>query len=1091
MFSSGDESNLGQVMRSLLFISKIIFLYSFYCSVAVAQDIESFPLAPFSKGEEGAPLFVELDADEIGVGGYVNDYSSPMVWGERWREYNIGTIGTGIALGDIDGDGFPDLFISSKDEASKLYKNLGGIKFLDITEVSGFVDMEDPGSGCGFVDVDNDGDLDLYVCYVDGRNQLWINDGSGHFVEEAEKWGVAIKSGGTMASFEDFDRDGDMDFYMQNNMVHFGDNWEVQSDQLFENIGGRFIEITESAGIDGTGNGHSAVWWDYNEDGWPDVYVAYDYGTLDNLYRNNGDGTFTDVMSDIIPQSAYFSMGSDFGDINNDGHSDYWVADMAATSREWHLRTVGNSSHIFKESAGKKTHQYLRNAFLLKLDNEHFAEVAFLAGLVRTDWTWAPRLIDLNNDGRLDAFASNGMVRSFHDSDIKMKRSMFKTGGSIPAVFRNEYVLNERNQVFENLGDLRFENRQKEWGLNKLGVTFGVAFGDLDNDGDLDLVMNNYQQKLSVIRNDEQKGNRITVSLKGTKSNRYGVGSKLTLITGDHLQVKELALFRGYMSTDEPILHFGLGDYETIDRMEILWPSGDRQVFEGLEANRHYVISEAGAAVSVVGKSPAAPLFELMDVDFPEEAFRKEEYFSDFKEQRLLPFPESRLGGSLALGDLNNDGQLDMVISGSSGQETLSLLNLGDGQFEQDYSVDFEEDFGAEDWDLKLLDWDEDGDLDLLVASGGVELQIGDEFYADRLYLNDGEGDLVREWGVGFSEVYESTSVLAPYDFDSDGDIDLFSGVRTLPGKYPYSGPSSIWRNDEGNYEQVIYELGRVSAAEWADIDNDGDADLVIAREWAAPTILFNEEGALRQSDLDLPGLTGLWGCMKIADLNADGRLDIVVGNFGLNSEYEASEDEPMRLWYSDNKDGKVKLLESMFQDNQEWLRESRWRLEKEFPRELRHVKSFEDYASMTFLDIFPDMEAKGFAHKDITELQTGILWQGENGDFSFEALPSFAQSGRVMAILIEDFDRDGMKDILLSLEPISSETWSGRFEKGQLGLFLNKGNKQFETELSWGSGLVIYGSPRELAYDDLDGDGNKELIVFLNEGLPVVFKRR
>ncbi len=1058
-----------------------------------AEIIESQALAPFSKGEENAPLFHELDADAIGVGEFVNDFNGPYLWTKRWREYILGSIGTGVAIGDIDGDGFPDFFIVSKDEESKFYRNLGGMEFQDITEESGFVDSSDPGGGCAFADVDNDGDLDLYVCYVNGENQLWINDGSGHFTNETEVWGVSTLKGSTAAAFADFDRDGDLDFYLQSNMVHFGDFHESQEDILYENLGGHFEVISDKAGISGVGDGHSALWWDYNEDSWPDIYVANDFDTPDNLYRNNGDGTFTDVASDIIPQSPYFSMGSDFGDINNDGHSDYWAADMAATTREGHLRTVGNHNYIYMESIGNDTHQYLKNTLLLKLDSDHFADIGFLAGLTKTDWTWAPRLVDLNNDGRLDAFASNGIWRSFHDSDLAMKQTLYAKDKWLAIVFRDEPVLKERNLAFENMGNFRFENRQEEWGLNKLAVSYGVAFGDLDKDGDLDLVMNNFQDKISVLRNDEQQANRITVSLMGTESNRYGVGAKLTVIAGDLLQVKELALMRGYMSTDEPILHFGLGEHDRIDKLEVLWPSGKRQLFEGLETNRHYRIKEIDTKTQPPVLVVEEALFQIMPTEFPQEAIREEAHHADLKRQRTLPLPESRLGGSIALGDINGDGELDMLVSGATGQETLSLLNMGGGKFEHNYCIDFEEDFGAEDWDLELLDWDDDGDLDLLVASGGVESKIGDEFYADRLYLNDGTGDFIREWDTVISEVYESTSVLAPFDYDSDGDLDIFAGVRTLPGKYPYSGPSTLWKNNEGVYSQINFDIGRVSAAEWADIDNDGDSDLVVSREWDLPVILFNEEGELVLSDSGLidSSLSGLWSSMGVADLNGDGRLDIVLGNLGLNTEYLASEEEPMRLWYPTSKDGRLRLIETLFLEGVEYLREPRWRHEKDFPREMRRTGSFKEYAQMTFREAFSDIEKQGYVYSDITELQTGILWQGEDGHFTFEALPSFAQSGRAMSILIEDFDQDGMKDILLSLEPLSAETWSGRFEKGQLAMFLNKGNKQFEAELSWGSGLVIYGSPRELVYDDIDGDGNEELVVVLNEGLPVIFTRK
>ncbi len=1060
------------------------------------DSISVLSLQPWDEENGTEKLFTELDAGAVGLGSFENIYSSPYVFEMRWREYLIGTIGTGLALGDIDGDRLPDVFLVSKDEQSRLYRNLGGMQFVDITGQSGILDSEDPGSGAAFVDVDNDGDLDLYLCFVAGSNQLWINDGEGHFIENAAEWGLAINTGSTMASFADFDRDGDLDLYLLTNLVHWENNTEKLADYLFENKGDRFEDITSSSGIFGAGNGHSALWWDYNEDGWPDIYVSNDFEDLDRLYRNNGDGTFTDVCSLVFPQVPFYSMGGDFGDVNNDGHSDYWVADMAASTREKHMRTMGNNWHVYLHESGDKTHQSVKNSLLLKLSESQFVDIAFLSGLAKSDWTWAARLADLNNDGRLDAFATNGMLRSFHDTDV-ITRGGFTTAEQLMSTaFLNEPILRETNFVYQNMGDLVFEEKGQKWGLDKYGVSFGAAFADLDLDGDLDIVLNNFKDPVSVYQNNEARSNRVTIRLKGTESNAYGIGAKVKLISGDLEQIKELAAMRGYMSSDEPILHFGLGTFSTIDRLEVTWPSGVFQLFEGLEANRHYEIKEASnrALTPVVAKR--VTLFAPSSIELPDTTVRKEAYFSDFKRQELLPFRQSRLGGAVEIADLNGDGLNDLVLSGASGQETTVLVNQGGLAFEKVLSFDLEGDFGSEDRDIDLLDWDGDGDLDLWVSSGGVESELGDSFYNDRLYLNERGDDLVRDFEIKLSNLPSPSSSLAAADFDADGDTDVFSGGGYLPDRYPFTADSSLWINEGGEVFQAedelapsIKNLHRVADSAWADIDQDGDLDLLVVCEWGVPQLWENEGDSLSLNKSAISEeLTGLWSRLSVEDLNNDGRLDIVVGNWGLNSDYIASVDEPIRLWYASDPLGRVKLIETYIKDDSEWIREEKWRMEKVFPREMRRMRSYQQYAEMTLQEVFPSLREDGFEYLEANELRSGVLWQQSDGAFVFEPLSDFAQSGRVEAILLEDVNHDGMKDILLSLDVATPEVWSERYEKGHFALLLNHGEKRFETILPWRSGLEVNGMPKGLAWGDLTGDQTPELCVFLSEGKPLIF---
>ncbi|RME68737.1 MAG: hypothetical protein D6781_10220 [Verrucomicrobia bacterium] len=1073
---------------------------------APAPLLRSEALASPPASDPAATLFTELDADAIGVGSFVNDYSGPLVFGDRWRDYILGSIGTGVAVGDIDGDDLPDIFAVSKDEQNRLYRNLGGLRFQDITETAGITDSPHPGAGASFAAIDNDGDLDLYVCYVGGGNQLWINDGTGHFTEQAARWGIAIDNGCTQASFADYDRDGDLDFYLQNNLITRDGQSRELPDQLFENRGDHFIEVTAAAGISGAANGHSALWWDYDEDGWPDIYVANDYQPLDRLYHNNRDGTFTDVISSVIPQAPYYSMGSDFGDIDNNGHDDLFVCDMAATSHAKHVRTVGNHGHIYGYDPKGATPQSLKNVLLLNIAPQRYLDIAFLAGLAASDWTWAPRLADLNNDGRLDVFITNGMLRSFHDGDLAMRRVQYSEDEAIRAVFHHQPVLREHNLAFENLGGLRFADRGAAWGLDKLGVSFGAAFADLDRDGDLDLVINNFGEKLSVFRNNETSGHRVNLRLRGTTSNSHGIGARVTLTAGDLRQRKTLALMRGYMSTDEPILHFGLGHRDTIDRIEILWPSGIRQTLTGLAADRHYTITEPAADTAATADAPPdtraapPPRFQPAAVELPPEAAREEAWFSDFNKQPLLPFPESRIGGKIAFADLNADARLDIVLTGALGRETTVLLNEGSGRFAHAFSVDLETDFGCEDWDLQIVDWNGDDAPDLLVASGGVESPEGDDFYINRVYLNDGHGEFTREWSLPFDDLRNATRVARAADIDADGDLDIFFGEKTIPHKYPLAPASSLWRNDGGTFNPVppadipgLAEAGRIADAAWADLDNDGDPDLVAVREWDTPLSWINDgRGRFQPRPLtaDPAATRGLWTCLALADLDADGRLDIVAGNLGLNSEYSATPDAPIRLWHSDGSDGRVRLIETFLDGGIERVREVKWRLEKEFPREMRRIRTLAQFAEMPLSRMFPRLEERGYRALEATELRSGIFWQEADGTFTFSPLPAFAQSGRAMGLLVADADADDRPDLILSLEYPSPEPWSGRIEKGHLALCLNRGQRHFETAPDFHGGLLIDGSPRGMAWGDLDGDGRPELGVYLSEGMPQFFRR-
>ncbi|HVU25711.1 MAG TPA: VCBS repeat-containing protein [Opitutus sp.] len=564
-------------------------------------------------GPRGATMFRTMAPEETGI-VTENRYDDPAMWTGRYAEFALGSIGTGVAIGDYDGDGRPDIFVVSKTESCRLFRNLGGWKFKDVTAEAGIEEFGDAAGvwkqGATFVDVDNDGRLDIYVCRFGAPNRLYLNQGDGTFSEEAAARGLAIDDACVMADFCDYDRDGWLDVFIQTNQPEaVGGPARVQRNYLLHNNGdGTFTDVTERAGLGGRTQGHSAIWWDYDGDGWPDLYVANDFTPADRLYRNNRDGTFTDVIDRVVPHMPFSSMGSDLGDVDNDGRIDLLVADMAATTHEKDQRTMANARAMIAEPTASAAAPFaMRNALYLNTGTGRCREAALLAGLAATDWTWSVRFEDLDNDGRLDLFTTNGMYREPHNADLMARIAAASSVAEKIRLARAAPELREANVAYRNRGDLEFENVSAAWGLDEKGVSFGAAFGDLDGDGDLDLVYANYHKGVTVLRNDADAGHRAIVALRGTRSNRFGVGATVRIETAAGAQVRQLVLARGYLSASEPVLHFGLGEAATIQRLVVEWPGGAKQVFTDLAADRKFTIVEPEDVVKPETAPAAAP----------------------------------------------------------------------------------------------------------------------------------------------------------------------------------------------------------------------------------------------------------------------------------------------------------------------------------------------------------------------------------------------------------------------------------------------------------------------------------------------------
>ncbi len=864
------------------------------------------PLAVPS-GPRGATMFTQLSPEQTGI-VTENRYADPRMWGDRYQELAYGEIGTGVAIGDYDNDGRPDLLVVSKTEGCRLFRNLGNWKFEDVTAKAGLggapgaakkfqqsADNEDDRAaatepwcqGATFADVNNDGLLDIYVCRFGVPNLLYINQGDGTFKEEAAARGLAVVDASGMAAFCDYDRDGWLDVYVQTNILDAARHPNGQRGHLFHNNGdGTFTEVTEHAGIYGETFSHSATWWDFDNDGWPDLYVANDYSAPDRLYHNNRDGTFTDVINQVVPHMPYYAMGSDIGDVNNDGLIDFFVADMATTSHEKDQRGMAYSrakAQLLPANQNESP-QYMHNALYLNTGMGRCLEAARLAGIAATDWTWSVRFEDLDNDGRLDLFVTNGMNREYHGADLLDRIMGLENPADARRLMRSSPKLVETHLAYRNLGDLRFEEVGAKWGLNQRGVSFGAAFGDLDGDGDLDIVYANYEGGVTVLRNDSDHGHRLIVALRGTQSNRFGVGATVRIESASGPQVRQLVLARGYLSNSEPILHFGLGEDPVVKQLTVTWPNGQTQGFTNLAVDKHYTITEPSTPFTPA--TPPAPLptqfsnvSEAANFSFASTELERPEN----TRQPLLPVRFNRRGPSLAVGDLNGDGHEDAIISGTSGSPARVLLGGADRFTVAEVPAMASN--TVENGPILLFSAQGTGATDILLTRSGANLPIGAPDYQPVLLFNDGHGSLQQAPEGTLPSLPISVGAVAAADFDRDGHLDVFLGARVLPGQYPLPPRSALLANRGGKFEDVtdqiapgLRNVGLVSAALWSDVDGDGWPDLVLALEWGQVKYFHNDQGRGFTDWTDKAGFasagTGWWTSLASADFNGDGRPD-------------------------------------------------------------------------------------------------------------------------------------------------------------------------------------------------------------------------
>jgi enediyne biosynthesis protein E4 len=1008
-----------------------------------------------SRGAPSPPPLFELLAPSVTGVSFANELP------ER-TQFNIINYlyyfnGGGVAVGDVDDDGLPDLYFSSNLGPNRLYLNKGNYRFEDVTDRAG---VRGPGgwkTGVTMADVDGDGRIDIHVSAVSylamhGQNVLYINNGDGTFSDRTKEFGLELAGYSTQAAFFDYDGDGDLDMYLLNHSTHTERAVGVASrrdvrhptagDRLFRNDGRRFVDVSEKAGIYGglEGYGLGVVASDLNSDGCPDLYIANDFQENDFLYFNNCDGTFTESITRATGHTSRFSMGVDAADFNNDGRPDVFVADMLP-EREDILKTSAgaDSPNLFDLRLRAGYHpQYARNTLQLNRGGGRFSEIGYLAGVHASDWSWAPLFADLDNDGWKDLFVSNGIYRRPNDLDyINYVGNEAVQATLTDTVSEANLALLKRmpqiplpNYAFRNDGNLTFTNMATSWGLAQPGFSNGAAYVDLNNSGALDLVVNNINAPASIYRSRarEINGNSyLRVQLRGTAANTGGIGAKVFVTSAGSTQLMEQMPTRGFQSSVDPRLHFGLGTSKRIDSLLVVWPDRRFQRLTNLAVDTTLTLSQADARgrYADAETQAAQPLFEDVTARIGVDIKHEEDPFLDYNREPLMPHLLSTDGPALAVGDVNGDGFDDMYVGGAKWQQGRLLLQKRDGTFALSAQPALAADSVSEDVDAAFFDADGDGDADLFVVSGGNEFWGNAEALRDRLYLNDGHGSFQRATNA-LPAYFENGSCVVPGDYDGDGDIDLFVGSRAVSRQYGLTPRSHLLRNDgKGRFDDATGELaptlaeaGMVSSAAWLDVDGDKRLDLVVVGEWMPVRIFRQERNRFvdRTAEAGLTGSEGWWNNVTAADLNADGRMDLVLGNLGLNSYIKASREEPARLYVHDfGGTGTLKQLLTFYKHGVSYPLAGRDELVRLIPALRSRYPSYADFGASRIDDIFAASELAGATIREAHVFASSVALSTGSGTFALRPLPAEAQFAPIYASMARDVDGDGTVDLVVA----------------------------------------------------------------------------
>lgn len=1048
-------------------------------------------------------IFNKLEFKSTGI-----NFINTLVENDSMNYFNYTSIymGGGVSTGDINNDGLIDVFFTGNQVKNRLFLNKGNLHFEDITDSAGVGGDNRWYTGSTMADVNGDGYLDIY-CSVAGlseerRNQLYINKGDGNFTELGEQYGIDDNANSTQGTFFDYDNDGDLDLYVanypisnvntsnftyMNRMKSVSDN---ESDKLYRNDGDVFTNVSEEAGVKSYGFSLGATVGDLNNDGWQDLYISSDYSIPDYIYINNGDNTFKNTLKEATSHTSFYGMGVDVSDINNDGFLDVFQADMDSdSSRRQKANMSSMNPKVFNEIVFMGFHyQYMHNCLqlntgILENDIPQFSNISRLTGTSSTDWSWGPVFADFDNDGNKDLFVTNGVRREINNTDFFNTYS--KTDKTnYTDLQKSLKIPSEKidNFIFKNNGNLNFKKANKDWGIQYEGFSNGVAYADLDNDGDLEIITNNIDDYASVYENKSSDvNNYISIEFKGERKNKFGLGNRVYITSKEQTQMQELTLTRGFQSSVAPRLHFGLNTYESIDKLKVVWTDGKTQILENINANQHLVLNYTDSREELKEKEESKTSFETVESKFLPKYKHVENDYDDFSKQVLLPHKMSAFGPALAVGDLNNDGLEDFFVGGS--HSNIGSLYLQTNNGFKEASVEFlKDDILSEDVGALIFDADADGDNDLYVVSGGYEFSQKSRFYQDRLYLNNGKGEFSKStlpaMNISGSKAYNA-------DFNKDGKQDLLVLGRQIPEHYPFPTNSYLLINKstEGevlfsdetkNLAKDFLDLGMATSAVITDFDNDTWEDIIIVGEWMPIRVFKNMKTHFEEVSSNLgitEDSTGWWWSIQEGDFDNDGDKDFIVGNNGLNYKYKATEDETFDIYVKDfDNNNREDIVLSYYSEGKQVPLRGRSCSSQQIPAIKNKFKDYNSFSEATLIDVYTKEELEASLHYQVKSFAS-IYLENKGDQFISHELPIEAQFSCINQILVEDYNGDGNLDFLIAGNLYVSEVETPRNDGG-FGYYIEgDGRGGFKTIKPTKSGLFIKGDTKDMSKISIAGE--------------------